>query len=883
MTDRNPLNNRRSKESSSYDEGDFSTTEDQQNSRSKNPLSKLSVFENVLGNAQSAFSSLSSLVTHRIKSGEATSSRRNVRGEMPSEAGRHRSSGPLSDRSERVSAGRSVGRSVGRSDRLADRSERSSRANRSNRDDFHNQTKRIEHTDRGGNADWANRGERGDRMGHTERGDRASRTSYADRSDRASRTSRFDSDSHDRSRRDSSRQTSSRERSFESSRQKGTNGARHASSANVPDRALSDRTLSDRAPQRKRSGGSFRENYGRASDYARFSDNDIQEDYGINGRQRGNRLARTSYHAYEDDYSFSAQNRTSRTRYSERNGRQTDYGNYSDYDDWRDDRSFDEYGYDRDHDDRYASRTSRRGRHSEPEVYVKSGGRRGLFSGGFGGGFSGGSFLSFGSGGYGSGFRGGHAAGGSILSSLPLPVFYALPVVVLILIIVLLVFIVSSVQSCTASDQGDQVEVQEVQPMNLSYQASVTGLDSVADSGTTIESFTLANEGQNYMPTLSDEGLNSIQTALTPFTENEYDIGFVLMDLQTGSGYAYNIDQEVYGASSFKGPVLLYGCQEALEPGVLSINTVNDSASNAIIYSDNRSYYNMRALFEEYSEISLTSWLANMNIDSDVESDTSFPHYSARESAKLWLNAYLYFTSSESDPDIVSWAQDLFSQTEVSMVRAGVDPTFALITDGGEVYISQTTQDQGNNSDQNSDGSQDGEGAQDQSSDNNQGGGDQSGDQSSGDASDQGSDSQDGNANQSDNSSDGGDQSNNGDQSNDQQNDQSSGLSAADMASSQSSIVVYDKAGWLNGETDDGLCDAGIVYDGDKAYLISVMSGAPDGDGTREALARLVAALWGQRATLAPSQGYVLVDPAQAQSSDQGSSDQGQGSTDQSN
>lgn len=867
MTDRDPLNNRRSKESSSYDEGDFSTAEDQQNSRSKTSLSKLSVFENVLENAQSAFSSLTSLVTHRDKSGEATSSCRNARDEVPSEAGRHRSSGPLSDRSERVSAGRSVDRSdrmADRSERLSDRSERTYRADRSNRDGFHNQTKRIERTDRSGNADRVNRG------------DRAGRTSYADRANRASR---FDSDSHDRSRRDSLRQASLQGRSFESSRQKGTNGARHASSANAPDRTLSDRTLSDRAPQRKRSGGSFRENYGRASDYARFSDNDIQEDHGISGRQRGNRSARASYRAYEDDYSFSAQNRTSRVRHSERNGRQTDYGNYSDYDDWRDD----QYGYDRDYDDRYASRTSRRGRHSEPEVYVKSGGRRGLFSGGFGGGFSGGPFLSFGSGGYGSGFRGGHAAGGSILSSLPLPVFYALPVVMLILIIVLLVFIVSSVQSCTASDQGDQVEVQEVQPMSLSYQASVTGLDSVADSGTTIESFTLANEGQNYMPTLSDEGLNSIQTALTPFTENEYDIGFVLMDLQTGSGYAYNIDQEVYGASSFKGPVLLYGCQEALEPGILSINTVNDSASNAIIYSDNRSYYNMRALFEEYSEISLTNWLANMNIDSDVESDTSFPHYSARESAKLWMNAYLYFTSSESDPDIVSWAQDLFSQTEVSMVRAGVDPTFALITDGGDVYISQTTQDQSNNSDQNGNGSQDGEGAQDQSSDNNQGGGDQSGDQSSEDVSGQGSDSQDENGSQSDNSSDGGDQSNDDDQSNDQQNDQSSGLSAADMASSQSNIVVYDKAGWLNGETDDGLCDAGIVYDGDKAYLIQVMSGAPDGDGKREALARLIAALWGQRATLAPSQGYVLVDPAQAQSSDQGSSDQGQESPDQSN
>ena len=241
MTDRNPLNNRRSKESSLYDQDDFSAAEDQQYSRSKTSLSKLSVFENVLENAQSAFSSLTSLVTHRDKSGEATSSCRNARDEVPSEAGRHRSSGPLSDRSERVSAGRSVDRSdrmADRSERLSDRSERTYRADRSNRDDFHNQTKRIERTDRSGNTDRVNRGDRADRTGHTERGDRANRTSYADRGDRASRTSRFDSDFHDRSRRDSSRQTSFQGSSFESSRQKGTNGARHASLANTSDRAL---------------------------------------------------------------------------------------------------------------------------------------------------------------------------------------------------------------------------------------------------------------------------------------------------------------------------------------------------------------------------------------------------------------------------------------------------------------------------------------------------------------------------------------------------------------------------------------------------------------------------------------------------------------------
>ena len=316
--------------------------------------------------------------------------------------------------------------------------------------------------------------------------------------------------------------------------------------------------------------------------------------------------------------------------------------------------------------------------------------------------------------------------------------------------------------------------------------------------------------------------------------------------------------------------MLIYGCQEALEPGILSIDTVNESASGAIIDSNNRSYYTMRALFEEYSDISLTSWLANMNIDSDVESDTSFPHYSARESAKLWLNAYQYFTSSDSNPDIVSWAQDLFSQTTVSMLRAGVDPTFALVTDGGEVLISQPGQ-----SAQSGDTSGSGDGSSDSSAD-------QSGDGSNvqdGQSSDQGSDQTDESGDQGtgQSSDQGSDQSS--DQSTDQNTDQSSdsGLTAADMAPATSNVVVYDKAGWLNGETDDGLCDAGIVIEGDKAYLISVMSGAPDSDTNRQNLANLVAALWSQRASLAPSQGYVLVDPAPAdQSSDSGDTSSGE-------
>lgn len=781
MDDRGTSGNYRSKQSFSHEEDDYFAVSDRRNSRSK---AQNQFQPKALEKVRSAFTSRS-YVNH---------------GERAEHTNRGRSSrADHSEHTERISQ-RNATKRWG----ADNRGERNFRADRANR------------SESAGRSDRTNRSDNTDRPRSVGRSDNAGRPQSASRLNNDGRTSRAD-----RTRRaDIRHRETYRDSNAESLRQ-GNSRNRIAGSSQ---RSRSARDASVDASQRRRSSASLRSSYGRASDYARHADNDPRQDFELGDGYQSRRR--------HGEFSDPDGGQIGRMSYSERGERDRRGERYPRGE--RHSRDYDEY--DASLEGGYASHASRRGRHSEPEVYVRSGSGRGIFGGG--------PSLPFGLGGYGTGYRGGHAAGGgSLFSALPLPVLYALPVVVLILIIVLLVFVVSSVQSCSSGGEQEQIEVQEVQPVNLSYQASVTGLDSVADSGSSIAGFTLANEGQNYMPSLSEEGQNTIQTALTPFMENEYDVGFILMDLQTGSGYSYNLDQEVYGASSFKGPVLIYGCQEALEPGILSIDTVNDSASNAIIYSDNNSYYNMRAIFEEYSEISLVNWLANMNIDSDVETDTSFPHYSVRESVKLWMNAYLYFTSSESDPEIVSWAQDLFSQTEVSMLRAGVDPSFALITDGGEVYINQTTQtDQGGdqtNSEENTDQSGD------QSND------DQSSDQQSNDQS--------------------------SDQSASQQEDTSSGLSAADMATSGSSIVVYDKAGWLNGETDDGLCDAGIVYDGDKAYLISVMTGAPDGDGTREDVARLVAALWSQRSTLAPSEGYVLVEPAASSSTDQSQNAENQG------
>lgn len=158
-------------------------------------------------------------------------------------------------------------------------------------------------------------------------------------------------------------------------------------------------------------------------------------------------------------------------------------------------------------------------------------------------------------------------------------------------------------------------------------------------------------------------------------TANNKAVGFAFIEPANWRGYVYNLDQRVYGASSFKGHVLIYGCQQALETGKTSISRVNSSAQDAIINSDNTSYYRMRSVFESSASESLSAWLSSMNISTTLANDTSFPHYSARESLKLWMNTFLYLNSSDSNKEITEWVKKMFSGTAVSMVRNGVDPS----------------------------------------------------------------------------------------------------------------------------------------------------------------------------------------------------------------
>lgn len=263
-----------------------------------------------------------------------------------------------------------------------------------------------------------------------------------------------------------------------------------------------------------------------------------------------------------------------------------------------------------------------------------------------------------------------------LFSALPWPVAAAVPIIGIILIIVLAVYLVGAAQSCSVGDTANTEDTSEVvEPVVISYEPNISSIDTIADSGESISGFTLITEGDSYTPTLSEDDQTAITAALNTFTNDGYDVGFVIVDLDSGAGYSYNIDTEIYGASAIKAPVLVYGCQQALETGRLSLSTIKSYAEGAIVDSDNTSYYRMRNYFESYASISLSAWLESIGVDGSLADDSSFPTYSPRDSLKFWMNTYLYLEDSESNTDITAWLKSLFSSTKVSMIRDAVGTT----------------------------------------------------------------------------------------------------------------------------------------------------------------------------------------------------------------
>ena len=63
------------------------------------------------------------------------------------------------------------------------------------------------------------------------------------------------------------------------------------------------------------------------------------------------------------------------------------------------------------------------------------------------------------------------------------------------------------------------------------------------------------------------------------------------------------------------------------------------------------------------------------------------------------------------------------------------------------------------------------------------------------------------------------------------------------VASIGTNITVRNKAGWIDGQDDDAVCDSGIVTINGRDYLMVIMTNAPDSAAGEQAFAHLARTL----------------------------------------
>lgn len=235
-------------------------------------------------------------------------------------------------------------------------------------------------------------------------------------------------------------------------------------------------------------------------------------------------------------------------------------------------------------------------------------------------------------------------------------------------------------------------EALAAQPAYASLQPTDFSAIRTTDKSSTI-GFTMV-EGD--APALSAESQAVLDESLAYFDQNGIPVGFILMDIGSGRGFARNIDERIYGASMFKAPYCAYLLSQQIEQGDYTLSsavlsgtmsdsgyfsyngrqaTIEDLVDSSIIYSDNASYGALRTAF---SDADLAAWLETLGANDNMAYDDWFPHCTARDAARLWSAIYAYLQSGTEGAQLLD---ELCASTETSFMRAALAGDDAAGTD----------------------------------------------------------------------------------------------------------------------------------------------------------------------------------------------------------
>jgi hypothetical protein len=143
--------------------------------------------------------------------------------------------------------------------------------------------------------------------------------------------------------------------------------------------------------------------------------------------------------------------------------------------------------------------------------------------------------------------------------------------------------------------------------------------------------------GETAARLISPNTLAAIEAKVTALEQYGNAVGFVLYDLETGLGLAYNADGQFYGASSVKGSCCASLIANKPEAFVANRSIIED----VLISSSNEGY---QTLFDNYRWSYLEQWY--LEADTELTGyNKMYPNVTARDLARLWVRNQQFFVS----------------------------------------------------------------------------------------------------------------------------------------------------------------------------------------------------------------------------------------------
>lgn len=244
-----------------------------------------------------------------------------------------------------------------------------------------------------------------------------------------------------------------------------------------------------------------------------------------------------------------------------------------------------------------------------------------------------------------------------------------------------------AVERVRAADPPSLAQTEAPPAARAPYAPTLADLESLPGQADPL-AFCLNPESPDEAPALSEASAASLQEAREAFVDRGWDVGYLLVDLETGRGLAGNLDVAAYGASTFKAPYALYLCETQLDTGLAAFDTpcfegpatafmdpagtylhdgiasypLGELVADSITQSDNDSYRILRA---SYDAAGFPGWIADQQLPSSLTDDW-FPTYSTRTSGMLWLLTAQYLNG---DAASAAWLSELLGQSETSFLR----------------------------------------------------------------------------------------------------------------------------------------------------------------------------------------------------------------------